>query len=72
MDLGGEGLDDFRVVEVPPLRGLHHGEVMLDNERKCVGGGAVESEPLADFKGQFSTHQFMASSREGLAAIVQQ
>ena len=72
LDLGGKGLDDFWVIKVPPLRGLHHGEVVLDNERKCVGGGAVESEPLADLQGQFSPDQFVASSWEGLAAIVQQ
>ena len=70
--MGGEGLDDFRVVEVPPLRGLHHGEVVLDDEGKRVGGGAIESEPLGDFQGQFSTDQFMATPREGLAAIVKQ
>ena len=72
LHLGREGADHLRVVEVAALRSLHHGEVVLDDEGKGVGGSAVEPETLGDLQGQLGPHQFMASSGKGLAAIVEQ
>jgi len=48
LNLRGETPNDTRIVNVAALRDLDHGEVMLNDEAKRVGCGAVEPQAFCD------------------------